>query len=256
MNTLLRWAFISLLGIFPELVYAAEGGESAGAVMTEGSPAQAIVLSSEAISAIQQERQQLVAQFAQQLAAASPDVRLVLVGDFRQQLSGLLAPLQPTALIVEQQAQPTVQPPASQQLFMLSQPIEFQQEYAVLLQRQELIQQMATASTAEERLAFVGQIRQANTSLPAPAKIVEQSPTTETERAQAQAAWVATLPPELQAEIQAREQRQQTIQAALQLSPDERSAALNVIQAQAPTLTLENGSTISNPIDTSSVTQP
>lgn len=209
---------------------AADG--DGGAASDDSTP-----LSLEAISAIQQQRQQLVQQFSQQWEGASPDERLSLVADFRQQLASLLAPLQPPALTAEQQAQQAAQQQAARLAFEQSLPAGLQQSLAVMQQREQLLQQLAAATDPEGRLALVGQLRQLIAQQaaqdPQGALSADAQAANVAAQAQAQAAFLASLPADQQAVMQAQAQRQQAIQAALQLPPDERVAALRAIQAQA-----------------------
>jgi hypothetical protein len=226
MHRQLRFVFFCLYGIVPVISYAE--GDTTEQSTAEGPPAQAAALSPEAVTTIQQQRQQLADQFAQQLQGVSPEARLTLIDSFRKQLSDLLAPLQPPALTIEQQAQQIAQQQAAQQTVQQSLPAEQQQVLSAIQQRQQLIQQLVN-TTPEERLAIIAQIHQAATQIEA----VGQSVLSETERAQAQATLMAALPNEMKAQIQATDQRRQAIQAAMQLSPDERLAAIQAIQGAA-----------------------
>jgi hypothetical protein len=226
-------------GIIPSLSFAQEASGNSSA--TDTPPTQSTTLpadsgtatlpSPDALAAVQQQRVQLTAQFSVQLQSASPEERLVLIGNFRQQLDALLAPLQPPPLTLEQQSQQAAQQQLDQQTLLQSLPVEQQQAFAAMQHRQALALQLANA-TPEERLAIIGQIHQLTDSQaappPAPGQTLLPDPADP-----AQSAFLAALPADQQAAVQAMAQRQQAIQAAMQLSPDQRATALQAIQAQA-----------------------
>jgi hypothetical protein len=203
-------------------------------------------ISADPVAAVQQQQQQLTQQFTQQLATATPDERVALVSNFQQQLSSLLSSVALPAPSPDQIAQQA----AAQAAFVQTLPVADQQAYGLIQQRQQLAQQMA-ASTPDQRTALIGQIQNLAQQLTALNPEPSGPPTGAATTAQVQAAWVATLPTNDQAVMQALIQRNQAVQATMLLPPDQRVAALQEIQAQPlPALstntTTNSGNTTSN----------
>ena len=231
---------------------SSSGDSTASAITTSDASGNATPLTLDAMAAIQQQRQQLTQQFMQQLQAASSDGQVALVVSFQQQIGNLNASLLPPPLTPDQLAQVSAQQQTDQQALIQSLPPELQATVANLQQRQQLVQQMATA-TPEQNLALIAQVQQLvvqqEQAVAAQSATVENGTATNVAAdAQAQAAQVAALPPDQQPIAQAMIQRQQAIQDAMQLSPDDRVAALKAIQAQ-PTSTAnsDSSSTPSSP---------
>jgi len=228
-------------------------GNSTTSTTTTDTSGNATPLTPDAMAAIQQQQQQLTQQFMQQLQATTPDDRVALIASLQLQMGNLNASLLPPALTPDQQAQVTGQQQAASQALIQSLPPEMQATATNMLQRQQLVQQMATA-TPEQNVALIAQVQQlvAQQEQAVAAQSASADNGTATDPA-TQAEQVAALPAEQQPMAQALIQRQQAIQAAMQLSPDDRVAALQAIQAQPlPT----SASTDSSPTTSSPSSQP
>lgn len=172
-------------------------------------------------------QKQLGLQLFQQLPAATPEQRMVLVNNFRQQLNVYVPAIETSPATDSQMAQQA----AMQTAFVQYLPAADKQAYGLMQQRQQLAQQMAT-STPEQRQALVGQINSLVTQQAALNPLPAGAPSDPNAITQVQTTWVSTLPPENQIVVQAQLSRMQAIQSAMQLPPEQRLAAFQTIIAQ------------------------
>jgi len=208
------------------------------AAQTTASTTNVTAITSEQLSAFEQQRQQLSQQFTQQLATATPEERLALVSNFRQQLDSLIVSVEPPPPTAAQIATQS----AAQVAYIQNLPSVNQQAYSMMQQRQQLTQQVV-AATPEQRLALIGQINDLVTQQEA---LIPQSlglPPSPAALAQAKANWLANLSSDDQTAIQAMQTRSQAIHATMQLSPDQRLSALQTILAQPLPLTTSGNMT-------------
>jgi len=248
-----RCVLISVcIGIFP---LGSFGQDNSGNATTPSGNVSAP--SPDAVAAIQQQRQQATQQFMQQLSAASPDDKAALIANFRQQMDVLTASLVPPPLTPDQQAQATAQIQTDQQTFAQSLPPDTSGTVTAMQQRQQLAQQLATA-TPDQKVALIAQIQQlvAQQDQTIAAQIAASASGTASvaAAAQMQAQQLAALPADQQATAQAMIQRQQAIDAAMQLSPDQRVTAIQAIRAQPLPVSASNSTTGTDTGNTASTT--
>ena len=195
---------------------------------------------SDQVASMMEQRRQMLAELAAQLATAAPPQQQTLIATFRQQMDSLTAGYVPAPLSPALKDQLTIQTQADQQAQAATLSAVDQQIVNVMLQRQQLALQLGVASL-EQQPALVAQLRQltdqqnqaVQSKQAAQSALIPATPTTLAEmaaaRVQAVAEVMASLPPDKQAALLAAEQYRQAVFAALQLPPDQQPAAFNAV---------------------------